>query len=127
MICLCAGGVVLFGVTETNPAQRKGGVDHEVQPKGTAGAARGPLALFRKGRLLRVLTLSAVVDGMADKTHQLRAVHAQQRLGIGPSLYGVWSAGRGAMSMLLWLLQKPYPNLRGSYATKLRRPDFVDH
>ena len=96
--CLCAGGVVVFGVTETNPAQRKGGVDNEVKAKETAGAARGPLALFRKGRLLRVLTLSAVVDGMADKTHQLRAVHAQQRLGIGPSLYGVWSAGRGAMS-----------------------------
>ena len=93
--CLCAGGVVAYGVKETNGAQREGGVDHEPS-KGT----RGPLALFRKGRLLRVLTLSAVVDGMADKTHQLRAVHAQQRLGIGPSLYGVWSAGRGAMSML---------------------------
>ena len=54
---------------------------------GSAVERRGPLALLRRGRTLRVLTLSALVDGMMDRTYNIRSVHAQHTCGLGPAEY----------------------------------------
>lgn len=61
--------------------------------------ACSPRALLQGGHALRLLTISALVDGMVDKTFQIRAIHATQRVGMSAPLFGIFSAGRGFTSM----------------------------
>jgi hypothetical protein len=120
--CISAASVLVFGVPETGPSKRSrdAAADCAIDTNGANGEelaasvsaavpvpACGPRALLRGGRTLRLLTISAVLDGMVDKTFQIRAIHATQRVGMSAPLFGVFSAGRGFTSMC------------GGYATKL--------
>jgi hypothetical protein len=89
---LPTGGVAAAAAAGVNDAS-------ESSVQNTRRAGSGPLSLLRGGRTLRLLTISALVDGMVDKTFQIRAIHATQRVGMGPATFGVFSAGRGLTSM----------------------------
>ena len=54
--------------------------------KAGGGGSGGALALFRSGRTLRVLTLSALADGLVDRTFTIKA-------GTAATLHGGQAAG----------------------------------
>jgi MFS family permease len=123
--CASAASVLVFGVPETGPGKppEAAAVDcatdtngADLEPKAAfvpLPAACGPRALLRSGRVLRLLTISAVLDGMVDKTFQIRAIHATQRVGMSAPLFGVFSAGRGFTSMCSGYATKVLLNITG--------------
>ena len=101
-MCLGSACVVAFGVRETSSKaqpQTQCPGPAEGAPKEEHRGSGGPLALLCSGRSLRVLTLSALVDSMVDKTFQIRAIHATQHVGMSSAQFGLYSAGRGLVRM----------------------------
>ena len=98
VVGLLSGCVVAFAVRDFKsvPAAHIGrGSGGQCAADSSSKTAGRPLALFTNGRTLRILTLSALADGLVDRTYNIKAIHAQQMCGLSSTQFGLFNALRG--------------------------------